>query len=100
MTETAEAPVTRATATRVEGFICLSRELTWGWGATVEEAILQARRAAGGRGARKGDRLVVQMPVDSLDPWVDQMGAVNWTWAEDAVNRDLHTVTLEEPKDR
>lgn len=78
-------------------FICLSRELTWGRGATQDEAIRQARKAAGGRGARKGDRVVVILPEGAQDAWVDQMGAVNWTWADDAPDRTAITTTIEEP---
>ena len=83
--------------TRVEGFICLSRELRWGWGSTPEEAVKTARRMNGGRGARKGERVVYQLPAGALDAYVDQMGGVQWTWAEDAPDRNAVGVTVEEP---
>jgi hypothetical protein len=86
------------TAPRVQGFICLSRDLTWGWGATQEDAVRQARRANGGSGARKGDRVVYALPEGALDAWVDQMGGVNWTWADDAPDRTARGITVEEPK--
>lgn len=84
--------------TRVQGFICQSRELTWGWGATPDEAIRQARKAAGGRGARKGDRLVYALPVGAIDAYVDQMGAINWTWADDYEgDKFVRGIVIEEP---
>ena len=69
---------TSTTNPRVEGYICQSRELTWGWGATPQDAIRQARKAAGGRGARKGDRVVYALPDGALDAYVDQMGSIVW----------------------
>lgn len=84
------------TADRVNGFICMTREQTWGWGKTPEEAIATARRAGKGRGARKGERLVVALPNGALDAHVDQMGTIRWDWAEDA-DKDASTTTVEAP---
>lgn len=84
---------------RVQGFICKSREMRWGWGATPDAAIKMARKANGGGGARKGDRLVYALPVGAIDAYVDQMGNIAWTWADDYTgDRHLAGLIIEEPK--
>ena len=90
---------TISTHPRVEGYICQSRELRWGWGATPQDAIRQARKANGGKGARKGDRVVYALPDGALDAYVDQMGSIVWTWAEDAPNKTAKGIVIEEPGD-
>ena len=91
--------MTESTTTnpRVEGYICQSRELRWGWGATPQDAIRQARKANGGKGARKGERVVYALPDGALDAYVDQMGSICWTWAEDAPNKTAKGLVIEEP---
>jgi hypothetical protein len=84
--------------TRVEGFICLSAELRWGWGSTPEEAVKVARKMNGGRGARKGERLIYALPAGALDAYVDGMGGINWTWADDAPDRTVKGHNVEEPR--
>lgn len=81
---------------RVGGYICLSREMSWGWGADEAQATAAARKAAGGRGARKGDRVIVAIPEGGFDAWVDQLGMVRWRWV---VGADISqsVTTVEEP---
>jgi len=91
--------MTESTITRNEGFICLIPNY-WGWGATVQEAVVRCRAACKGReSVAKGKRLVVQLPVGATDVWVDDMGAIRWTWAEGA-DRTASTVNVEEPTKR
>lgn len=85
------------TQPRLGGFLCISREMRWGWGETPEEAIKLARQMNGGSGARKGDRLIYRLPEGAVDAFVDQMGGIQWTWAEDAPDRTAKGVTLEDP---
>jgi hypothetical protein len=92
MTET-----TTETPTRVEGFITLTRDQRWGWGATAEESVKAARKA-GSRNSAKGNRLVYALPAGAVDAYVDQMGAIRWTWAEDA-DKTAQGHNVETPRD-
>jgi hypothetical protein len=82
------------TPTRIEGFIVMVPN-HWGWGETIAEAAVRCRDR-GRVSVRQGKRLVVQLPPGATDVWVDQMGAIRWTWAEGA-DRTAQTVTIEEP---
>jgi hypothetical protein len=83
--------------TRNEGFICMIAHY-WGWGATAQEAIVRCRAACKGQySVAKGKRLVLQMPAGATDIWVDQMGAIRWTWA-DGADATAEIVTVEAPK--
>lgn len=82
-----------------EGFIAIVPNY-WGWGETAAEAIVRCRAAARGNvSVAKGKRLVIQLPPGATDVFVDQMGAIRWTWA-DGADRNGQTVTVEEPKGR
>jgi hypothetical protein len=82
---------------RDEGFVAMIPHY-WGWGATIPEAVARLRKACHGReSVAKGKRLVVQMPVGSTDVWVDDFGAIRWTWAEGA-DTTAQTATVESPK--
>ena len=83
---------------RNEGFVCFVPNY-WGWGATVAEAVARCRKATRGHeSTAKGKRLVIQLPAGATDVWVDQMGALRWTWA-DGADKTAQTVTVEAPKD-
>lgn len=90
---------TTETATRVQGFICMTRDMRWGWGAT-QEASVKAARAAGSRDSAKGNRVIYALPEGAVDAWVDQMGAIRWTWADDVPEADRHRrgIEVEKPK--
>lgn len=92
------AEIGPGTEPRVRGFICMSREMRWGWGETPEVAIRQARKANGGTGARKGDRLVYALPEGAVDAWVNQMGDICWTWTEDAPDKTARGIEVEKPR--
>ena len=84
--------------TRVEGFIAMVYHY-WGWGATPAEAIARCRKA-GGTHVVKGQRLIYQMPLGAIDPWVDDLGAIHWSWADDAPDRTANGTTIEKPKEK
>lgn len=83
---------------RIAGYICLTREMTWGWGPTAADAVKAARKAGHGRGARKGERIVSALPAGALDAYVDQMGVIRWEWTDDAPDRFATTTMVEQPK--
>jgi hypothetical protein len=71
------------TPTRVEGYICVTRDQRWGWGTTPDGAIKAARKA-GSRDSAKGNRAILALPTGALDAYVDMMGSVRWDWAPDS----------------
>lgn len=85
-----------ATETRVEGFIVMTRDHHWGWGATPEDAIKVVRQMGGK--APKGERLVYKLPTGAQDAYVDQMGSIVWEWAENAPDRNAVGTYDELPK--
>ena len=85
------------TATRVGGFIVMTRDMHWAWGTTPEDAIKSIRRANRSDTAAKRNRVVYQLPPGAIDGWVDQMGQINWDWADDAPDRHALGVTIEAP---
>lgn len=85
-----------ATDTRVEGFIVMTADRRWGWGATQEDAIKQARKEGGS--TAKGGRVVYKLPTGAVGAYVDQMGYINWDWAEDAPDRNAAGEFIETPK--
>lgn len=89
-------PDTDTAKPRIEGFIVMTRNLNWAWGQRVQDALRNVREMPGER-ARKGERVVYQLPTGAVDAWVDQMGAVRWTWADDAPDRNAVGITIEEP---
>lgn len=90
-------PATGEPALRVGGYITLTADQRWGWGTTIAEAVKAARKA-GSRDSAKSKRVTVHLPDHALDAWVDQMGQVRWTWAEDAPDKTLHGDLVEIPK--
>jgi hypothetical protein len=90
--------VTDTEEPRIEGFICMSQEMRWGWGATPEDAVKRARKANGGTGARKGKRLIYRLPTGAVDAFVDQMGRITWTWLDTTPDRMAVGEYIEEPK--
>jgi hypothetical protein len=73
--------------TRVQGFICITRDQRWGWGSTPEESVKAARKA-GSRDSAKGNRAIYALPVGAIDAYVDQMGSIQWQWSEDVPSLD------------
>jgi hypothetical protein len=92
-----DPPAEPAPETRVEGYILLTADMRWGWGTTVEAAKAAARKA-GARSVAKGNRAVYRLPAGAQDAWVDQIGQVNWTWAEGAPSRTDAGEWIEEPR--
>lgn len=88
------------TETRRDGYLCIVWHY-WGWGTTPEEAIARCRKAAShGTSIAKGKRLIVKLPLGATDSWVDDVGQIRWTWAEDAPDTHATTITIETPKER
>lgn len=73
MTTTTNAP-------RLGGYLILTGDQRWAWGATPEEAKKNVRRFGG----RTGRRLIYRLPAGAVDAWVDDMGNMRWDWDEDA----------------
>lgn len=88
------------TETRVQGFIAMVYHY-WGWGATREDAIARLRKAAPrDTSIAKGKRLIYQLPAGAVDPWVDDIGQIRWTWADDAPDKTANGGFIEVPKQR
>jgi hypothetical protein len=94
---TLPAPPAEPEPVRVDGYILLTADMRWGWGATLEEAKATARRA-GARSVAKGNRAVYRLPAGARGAWVDQMGQVRWDWADDAPSRTDAGEWIEEPR--
>jgi hypothetical protein len=64
----------------------------------VKSAVARLRKANRGRDSvAKGKRLVLALPAGAIDPYVDEMGRVVWTW-EPGSDVSGTTTTVEEPR--
>lgn len=59
-------------------YICMTPE-HWGRGDTVEAAKNTTRK----HGGRLTQYVVYKLPDEAIDPFVDDLGQIHWTWPED-----------------
>jgi hypothetical protein len=89
--------MTDATTPRIGGFIVMVPN-HWGWSTTVEQAAVVCRDH-GRVSVRKGKRAVFALPAGAIDPWVDDMGNIRWTWPEGVTpDRSDQGEWIEEPR--
>lgn len=84
-----------ATNTRVEGVIVMTADRRWGWGATQAEALREARKQGGDTTKA---RVIYKLPTGAVGAYVDQMGYINWDWADDAPDRNASGEYVETPR--
>lgn len=87
------------TETRRDGYLCIVWHY-WGWGTTPAEAIARCRKATShGISLAKGKRLIYKLPLGATNAYVDDIGQIAWTWADDAPDRTATGITIEKPKE-